>query len=719
VVVLTNLAQIEVEVRVVLADGKPQDILLRPGAVWPISAGGEFEVQFASAAAMRHRLVRPDSIISFRGDAKRMELDQVRLGREFEQDSARVPPVRPADTRLASGVLPVKLLIDDREPERQQMWEPRLRLRLQMASDILQRYVGVRLEVVALGTWKTSAPTTTFAEALGDFERNVEPGPARLAIGFTRQYPISPEEFARSGGLHGPLRTHMLVPDSTRQVTSDEALKMLLHELGHFWGAVHVTQTDTLMGLQLRGPIKPGQPLGFDPANTLAMNLVAEEVRTRGVSTLNELSPIRKRCLERIYAELAAPDQQRGALVRLTEIPIPDVPGGYAIWSGVSSDRTGHHWFAVSSKGVHEASAHVFELEPASTRPVDRGDVIFQLRTAGRLQVGEHQGLICSPILQAADGNLYFASLGEEQPWPDGSRPPRWGSHLWRLRLPMRRWEHLAAVPEGVAALACHGKYLYSLGYPGHVLSQYHLKTGQRKHVDVGSAAGHICRSLICDSRGHVYVPCLKGPRQNGKLAEVVLSEFDEQLREVPATPAQFHQADQAQSRGSTGHDATADGAVFFTTQSGGLYRLCGRDAEGAQVECLVDSDDTASVAILPSAADAVEHRLVIVAFRSRDSEAFSEWIAYDLGLSRSAVLPGVRVSVPSSLEFCGLAAIDRTGTLYLAGTYARGPLQLPPGLLDFLKARGYSDARLSQLQENAKRIHQPALFTVREAEPQ
>ena len=56
---------------------------------------------------------------------------------------------------------------------------------------------------------------------------------------------------------------------------------------------------------------------------------------------------------------------------------------------------------------------------------------------------------IHSKIVQGPDGCLYFASMDEEGERTDGSRPPTWGSHLWRLRLSDGGWEHLFSAPKG------------------------------------------------------------------------------------------------------------------------------------------------------------------------------------------------------------------------------------------------------------------------------
>ncbi|RMG02391.1 MAG: hypothetical protein D6741_03810, partial [Planctomycetota bacterium] len=59
-----------------------------------------------------------------------------------------------------------------------------------------------------------------------------------------------------------------------------ERLQMLLHELGHYLGAVHVRDADSLMQpvLNERRARSKEFHLGFDPLNTLLLNLLVDEI---------------------------------------------------------------------------------------------------------------------------------------------------------------------------------------------------------------------------------------------------------------------------------------------------------------------------------------------------------------------------------------------------------------------------------------------------------
>ena len=131
---------------------------------------------------------------------------------------------------------------------------------------------------------------------------------------------------------------------------------------------------------------------------------------------------------------------------RVRVIPVPDFPGAHAIWGSTGRDRRGHIWFGVSVDGG-EYSARLFEYDPVRDQVIPRGDVISARKAAGLHTPGERQVKIHSRIVQADDGYLYFASTDEQGERPDGSAPPKWGSHLWRLKPGENVWQHLHGGP--------------------------------------------------------------------------------------------------------------------------------------------------------------------------------------------------------------------------------------------------------------------------------
>ncbi len=203
-------------------------------------------------------------------------------------------------------VIPVKLLVDEEEPSRQELWEKRLRARIDAASDILEKHCFVRFEVVATGTWQSANTIKDFDNSFLEFSRKADPAPARLAIGFTSQYQFTPG-FVHLGGTRGPLDSHILMREWSRHASENERLELLLHEMGHFLGAVHSPEVDSVMRVLLADKKARARSfeIRFDPLNTLAMCLVSDELRLDPKAVLANLHVGTQIELYRLYQEIA------------------------------------------------------------------------------------------------------------------------------------------------------------------------------------------------------------------------------------------------------------------------------------------------------------------------------------------------------------------------------------------------------------------------------
>ena len=186
------------------------------------------------------------------------------------------------------------------------LWEKQLRSRLAAASEIFERHCRVRFQVVAVDTWVTDKGIHDFNQSVAEFEHRVRPAPARIAIGFTGRYEWAAGE-THLGGIRGPLRSHILIRGSLVKVSEPEQLEILVHELGHFLGAVHSAEEPPSCGPSSATGNRAcaGFRIGFDASNTLAMYLLVEELRSRPILRLSELSPETKASLRRVYASLA------------------------------------------------------------------------------------------------------------------------------------------------------------------------------------------------------------------------------------------------------------------------------------------------------------------------------------------------------------------------------------------------------------------------------
>jgi hypothetical protein len=264
----------------------------------------------------------------------------------------------------------------------------------------------------------------------------------------------------------------------------------------------------------------------------------------------------------------------------VTSLTVPAFPGAHAIWGAQGQDSRGHLWFGVTAEKTAVPSAHLFEYDPAAGRIADRGNVVAQLQAAGLLRPGEHQAKIHSRIVQGPDNYLYFASMDEEGESMSGARAPTWGGHLWRLKLDGDRWEHLLTAPEALIAVGGGDRFVYTLGYFGHVLYRFDTTTSEIKHVAVGSVDGHISRNFVVDYRGHAYVPRLRNQTDGlGRSAvRVSIAEFTGDLREIKDTPIDYdiyvNEKNPTESHGIVALQEMTDGSWFFITHVGFLFHI-------------------------------------------------------------------------------------------------------------------------------------------------
>jgi len=264
---------------------------------------------------------------------------------------------------------------------------------------------------------------------------------------------------------------------------------------------------------------------------------------------------------------------------QVAQLGLPGFDGAHAIWGSTGQDNAGHLWFGVTAEGTLVPSAHLLEYDPTADQFTDRGDVVSQLTAAGVARKGEHQAKIHSRIVQGPDRYLYFSSMDEEGEHEDGSQLPRWGGHLWRMSLDTHKWEHLIATPEALIAVGAGDRFVYTLGYFGHVLFQFDTKSRNVKRIPVGSFGGHVSRNFVVDYRGHAYVPRLRAESESlgRRVMSVSLVELGtdlQELKETPLEPEHYFDGSPTDTHGITGLQEMADGSWYFTTHVGFLYRI-------------------------------------------------------------------------------------------------------------------------------------------------
>jgi hypothetical protein len=300
VVVLANQTEGKVAFVSIQADGQQTRRSLDRGEVTPLPTATAVDVVFDDGKQSRRRTLRANAIYCFQTDGHKIDLLPHPIPGVPAGDS-------PACTHDPLYTIPVKILVDDKEPTAQRVWEKRYRQRLAEASAIIERHCRVRFEVVAVGTWASDSSANDLQKLMEDFERKVKPAPARLAIGFTGQHETLEGE-THMGGARGPFRPHILIREWGRQVAGSERLEILTHELAHLLGAVHSPESLSVMRPDISDRQSRARSfrIAFDAPNTLVMYLVGEELCRRPLVHLGQLPSATKDQLRAAYTWLAA-----------------------------------------------------------------------------------------------------------------------------------------------------------------------------------------------------------------------------------------------------------------------------------------------------------------------------------------------------------------------------------------------------------------------------
>jgi hypothetical protein len=308
-VVLENQTTGNIDFTIHWPNDKDSRHTLVAGDIRPIAVTDPIGIAFdADGLPHRHRL-QPNGIYIFVRRNEKLELTELRLpsiGISYSDHAASSSDRATPDATDSICSIPVKILADDQEPTVRAVWEKRLRDRLNAASDIFERCCRVRFKVVAVDTWAADQDISEFDQSVVEFERKVRPSPGRIAIGFTGHYKWDAGE-THVGAIRGPLRSHILIREALVRVSEPERLEVLVHELGHFLGAAHSADGNSVMRPTLgdRRSCARGFRIGFDAPNTLAMYLIGEEFRQQPLDRLRELSLSAKNPLRGIYAWLA------------------------------------------------------------------------------------------------------------------------------------------------------------------------------------------------------------------------------------------------------------------------------------------------------------------------------------------------------------------------------------------------------------------------------
>jgi hypothetical protein len=177
----------------------------------------------------------------------------------------------------------------------------------------------------------------------------------------------------------------MLVREWSNRINEPERLEVLVHELGHFLGAVHSPEPDSVMRAILgdRQARANSFRIGFDPVNTLAMNYVAEAFPTGRIGRFANLPLATQLELSKLYREIAAanphdktPAQYVQLLDRMGLAPLAQLTRLVVLGVGLAAQQ--------NVPLVDSAAAPVVALVPVE------GDELFDLYVQTAARVAHH-----------------------------------------------------------------------------------------------------------------------------------------------------------------------------------------------------------------------------------------------------------------------------------------------------------------------------------------
>lgn len=336
VVVLDNQSEGSVKVRVAPIGGESRELALAPGDVVPIPVSHSVELTYARGEEEVSARIDPNTVHRFVTKKEGLLLEQVRFSQSRSSRWWHVPgQAGPAP----AVVVPIKILADDEYAQAYGDWQARLRATIAAASESLERHCGVRFDVVAEATWESDDDAGDFRRLEAAFREEAVAAPAWLAIGVTGQFRIS-EEHPLPHVDRVPFSSHLLLPEVQEGLAEADQLALLLHELGHFLAAAHSPDENSVM----RSPIVEGKkdvqrrPAGtrFDAINTLAMNLVAQEIRLRGARHVGQIERGTRAAIRAIHGEMAhrvRGDRQPAQFAEMFREQLPPSPRYTGKWT--------------------------------------------------------------------------------------------------------------------------------------------------------------------------------------------------------------------------------------------------------------------------------------------------------------------------------------------------------------------------------------------------
>ena len=383
-------------------EGVPaQKYTLQPTENRAVPAGREPEIAFDLAGKPTRYRLDPYASYLFAEVEKKPIFQGIELAAPLPApaDVPAKPPSR------APAKVPVKLFADQYEPRNRATWEKAAVRRVADLSAVLERQVGLTLEVVGIDEWQAE-PQEDLVGAMREFERKAKAGPGVLCLGFSG-YKAPPAKGAAKaapgdGPLsagRGPFGTHVVFRDGA--VRSDaERLEVMLAEFGLWLGAAHTKDPYSAMRRKLADGAagRAGFLAQFDPVNLAVVNVWAKYRRLGKPQTWADVSEPDRQRLEALYKTLSqiCPDdpvctehlsvldriRARGVAAAMEGVAVPPKPRVVAPVAPLAPPADAKLTTASKADGVRKVvaavrtRAKVLHAQPAADRP--RGDQLTQ-----------------------------------------------------------------------------------------------------------------------------------------------------------------------------------------------------------------------------------------------------------------------------------------------------------------------------------------------------
>jgi hypothetical protein len=365
----------------------------------------------------------------------------------------------------------------------------------------------------------------------------------------------------------------------------------------------------------------------------------------------------------------------------VTQLEIPIISEDSVLWGAKGRDDFGHVYFGVSTYSKNADTAFLYQYSPHNNSLIKQSDIISQLKKAGLYTDGISQNKLHSKFYQADDGYLYFTSFDEQGENGKKGILPIHGGHIWRKKPDALNWEHIRATKEALIAVNTDGRFVYALGYWGHVLYQYDMQAQVTNQIRVGAIDGHISRNFLVSQNGHVFVPKVEFSANNTLI--VNLNEYDNALNLVASTPIEHYLYDNKYSKhGIVSYINMKNGDIYFVTAVGALYKISPTSNDRHQVSFEIFLSDTNEVGGYFPSLFSINGENFLVAFGRLSNSKHYSWFVYETSTKTTATYDFKNFD--NKNLFYGSVTRDNFGNLYVVGVDQSNRAKHKPIILKF-----------------------------------